>query len=495
MEEAQAIKFGRIRRMLWPVEKEELKKFLPMAMMMFLILFNYSMLRSIKDGFVVTHIGTEAIGFLKIYFVLPAAILTMVIYAKLCNTMSGPKVFYTITTFFASYLFLFGVIIYPNLDSFHPDHEKITALANSYPHLQWFIKIAGKWTFASFYVIAELWGSVMLSLLFWQFANQITKINEAKRFYSMFGLLGQFGLILTGVVLTSSLGGDPNAVKKVGFEGVISILVFSTILVMVIYAWMQRYVLTDPKYYNPEKVVGGKKKNKPKLSLIESFRVIFTSKYLGLIAMLVIAYGISINLVEIVWKDNVRKLHPTDQDYTAFMGSFQQWQGIGTILFMIIGSNILRLMPWRIAALSTPIMMLVTGTIFLSLTIFGKDLERYIDVLAPPLVFAVVIGTIQNILSKATKYSLFDPTKEMAYIPLDDELKTKGKAAVDVVGGRLGKSGGGLIQSTFFMLLPSFSLSGAVPFFAMIFFFIVMAWIFAVGLLSKEYEIVIKSQK
>ena len=59
---------------------------------------------------------------------------------------------------------------------------------------------------------------------------------------------------------------------------------------------------------------------------------------------------------------------------------------------------------------------------------------------------AVMIGAAQNILSKAAKYSLFDPCKESAFIPLDAESRTKGKAAVEVIGGPLGKSGGSFLQ-------------------------------------------------
>ena len=86
------------------------------------------------------------------------------------------------------------------------------------------------------------------------------------------------------------------------------------------------------------------------------------------------------------------------------------------------------------------------------------------------------------------EYSLFDSTKEMAYIPLDEDLKTKGKAAVDVVGGRMGKSGGGVIQSTFFLLLPTYTFHDASPYFAAIFFMVVMAWLYAAGSLGSLYN-------
>lgn len=47
----------------------------------------------------------------------------------------------------------------------------------------WGVRFAGpiailrNWTFCLFYVMAELWGSVVVSLLFWGFANQVSCLH------------------------------------------------------------------------------------------------------------------------------------------------------------------------------------------------------------------------------------------------------------------------------------------------------------------------------
>src|ERR1700686_2610979 len=97
--------FGKWRSFFWPVHNFELKKLLPMLFLFFFINFNYTILRDTKDALIVTAPGSgaEAIPFLKVWGVLPFAILFMIFYSKLSNVFSKQKLFYTMIAVFIGF--------------------------------------------------------------------------------------------------------------------------------------------------------------------------------------------------------------------------------------------------------------------------------------------------------------------------------------------------------------------------------------------------------
>ncbi|HAZ16035.1 MAG: AAA family ATPase [Chlamydiae bacterium GWC2_50_10] len=485
--------FGKWRSFFWPVHVFELKKLLPMFFLFFFINFNYTILRDTKDTLIVTAPGSgaEAIPFLKVWGVLPFAVLFMIIYAKLANVLSKPRLFYTLITTFISFFALFALVLYPLRESLHPN-----ALADQLQTLlpvgfKGFIAIFRNWTFALFYIMSELWGSVAISLLFWGFANDITRVSESKRFYAMFGLGANVAMLCSGptiIYLSNIRSKLPAHIDAwgVSLNYMITLVIFAGIMVMGIYWWINRYILTDTRFYDTSEIKKAKKE-KPKLSLKESFIYLAKSKYIGCLAILVICYGVAINIVEVTWKSQVKLQYPDPNAYSAFMGAFSTFTSVATILMMLfVGGNVIRRFGWKVGALITPIVLLLTGAGFFAFVIFGKHFSGIETLLGmTPLMIAIVFGTIQNIMSKSAKYSLFDPTKEMAYIPLDQEAKWKGKAAIDVVGARLGKAGGSIIQQ---VLMVAFgSLAAITPYLGVILMAIIFSWIAAGRSLGKQF--------
>lgn len=497
--------FTGLRKLLWPIHSHEVRKFLPMGIMMFCILFIYTVLRDTKDAILVNApgAGAESLAFAKGIGVTASAVIFMLLYTKAANLFNREGLFYVTALPFLVFFGLYPYFIFPYVDTLHMDLAKINAYQDLYPAVKWIVPLVGNWTYSLFYILSELWGSAVLSLLFWQFANAITPVKEARRFYGMFGFVGNFGLLFSGplIIFVSesilTMGLSRGEATGLMLKYLMALVILAGVILLSTFYWMNRRVLTDKRYYDPE-AMGETKKKKAKLSMVESFKEILQSPYLGLIAILVLAYGVSINLFEGVWKGQIKIAYPTEIEYNRVMGGLSTMTGGIAVVLMLVGSNLLRAFSWRMCALITPVVLITGILIFFGVIYYNNSLlpdgmnflkgmsEGIID--KELIVFAVILGLFVNAFGKAVKYSLFDPTKEMAYIPLDPELKVKGKAAVDVIGGRGGKSLGSYIQMGLLTVFSGSALYQLVPIIAPVAIGIVFLWILSVFGLSKKFK-------
>ena len=58
-----------------------------------------------------------------------------------------------------------------------------------------------EWTLGLYYVVSELWASVVCALLFWQVANDVMSIQQAKAYYPIVGAMGNLGMVVAGRTL------------------------------------------------------------------------------------------------------------------------------------------------------------------------------------------------------------------------------------------------------------------------------------------------------
>ncbi len=219
--------FSRIRSFLWPIHRYELFKFVPMLFLFFLVSINYHLLRIFKDPLIITapHSGAEVIPFLKVWAVLPSAILMTYVFTKLAGHFSREKLFYSVMGFFLLFFFLFTIFLYPYREALYCDHLADFLQGVLPSGFKGLIALIRYWMFSLFYVMAESWSNIILSVLLWGFANAVTSVTEAKRFYALFGIgvnasgmiAGEFGESLVSHMENST--SIPNFLVFFGAKG------------------------------------------------------------------------------------------------------------------------------------------------------------------------------------------------------------------------------------------------------------------------------------
>jgi AAA family ATP:ADP antiporter len=481
---------ARLRERLWPIQAFELKKFVPLLFMKFFISFTYGVLTTMKDAFVVTAQGSgaEVIPILKGWIVLPVALGATLLYSKLTNIFSRSTLFYGIILFFMAFVFLYGYVLYPNLDALSPHQSADWILEKIGTENAHWVSIYRNWIQSLFFVLAELWGQIVIFLLFWGFVNQICNFNEAKRCYNLFIAGGDMAQIFTGPLVIYFTRKYMGSNFGMALESLVLCVMFFGFMIMALHYWLTNHVLKDTRLYHPQPQ-SGNINQKTKLSLMESLKFIARSPYLRSIAMMVVAYGLVINLTEVSWKANLKIAYPDIGAYQSFMATVSSSVGVCSLMISLFLSGfIIRRLGWHFCAQLPPIVIGITSITFLVLFLNQDWIAPLTGIFGiTPLMLIVLFGAFQNISTKVMKYAFFDATKEMSYIPLDQESKVKGKAAIDVIGSRLGKSGAAWIQIVLIQIAGTGSVLSITHFLLPLIACTVVFWILSVRSLNKEF--------
>ena len=127
--------------------------------------------------------------------------------------------------------------------------------------------------------------------------------------------------------------------------------------------------------------------------------------------------------------------------------------GYATIALMLSSKFVFEYLGWGTAALATPIIMFLSGAAFFGLSLAAMYLGT--DSTTALLAGGAIAGAVTQVFARGSKFSLFDPAKEMVYIEMTKEEKSKGKAAVDLLGSQAGKSGASWIIQAALLILGS----------------------------------------
>lgn len=492
MPNATNVEFTGWRAYLWPIHRHELKKLIPLLLLFFLIMFTYNVLRSLKDTLVINPSGAEVIPFIKVWVMFPGSVLMTFLFTRLSSRWSREAVFFSMISIFLLYFAFFLFAIYPLRESLHP-HQFADFLQETLPSgFAGFIAMIRYWTYTSFYVMAELWGNIVLFVLLWGFVNQVTLVHEAKRFYGLLGIGGNFSGFVAGAISVAVSQGEFNPLIPFGVTAweqsltiLIGLVILSGCLALALFSWLNAKVI--------EPASGSQRESKlprEKMSMRESFAYLFRSNYLLAIAVIVIAYNLVINLVEVLWKHEIHQLYKDPSDFNVYLNEVMMVISIiATLTSILVTGNSVRKCGWTFTALLTPLILLVTSIGFFAFFFLQDHLGDF-ALLAfgtSPLAVVVFFGTLQNVFSRAAKYTIYDATKEMAWVPLSNESQLKGKAAIDGVCNRLGKSGGSFIHQALLLNYATFSLTA--PYVAVFLLVAIVIWISAVQYLGKQFNL------
>lgn len=469
-----------LREKIWTVKKTDLKKFIPISLMFFIIIFVYTIARQLKDAIVIPNVGVEGVVASKI-LVFVASALYQLFYIHISRKVSFSKLAYYAITPIVSYFLIFSFFLMGNKSLLLSDIS-LENLSVSFPvlaklHLFSLLKI---WPNIIYYVLSEVWAVTITMVFIWQIINQYINKEERTRMLGPMMTLAQIASLNTGLISQKLCQTFSNSITVAKYVN--SIILFLVIILFL----ANKYLFSNL----PQVEETGKAKKKESVDIVQMIK---DNPITVLAAFLTVFYGLSVVWIEQFWKDKLKILAgakalglgvDSSVIYGQMYSGYMVFQSRICIVFALIGSAISNMIPWLSLALSTPLILFfgcffIFGPfIFPSLfSIFGNN---FVEI-------SYFAGFIVLALFRSLKYICFDLSKE-AYISSKDDDKKREIKNLEGMLGRIGKSGGSALSYVLTFAGLSFSSFGMAASLFISCLIISSSWIFSITKLHQDLE-------
>lgn len=391
-----------------------------------------------------------------VYGVLPISIVFLVAYSYATQHFSRATLF-NITVSIFLVLYAGFALLYPHHESIHLHGFAGYMLERAPAGFAGLIGMFRNWMFTLFYCTSELWGDVVLSLLFWGLANETTSMRNAPVLYPLFGVGANVAQTLAGRLLSAI--GSTAASNHMSYARQVQICMVLVLVLGLAILALHHYINVRFPHNLPPTMSGQSPAQKPlnstaaasthptqngansslasaplqdnlqppgsvsskssnngtsssssseqvaqqssdsarsQMGFTEAVKYLAKSPQIRCLAMMALAQGLSTNLLDVAWKQHLHMLHPSPAAYSAFMGEVAMWTGVVTGSLMFASPILFDRLGWRGVAGATPTFMLFAGMPFFA----GVSIYAFASMqhAAPPaatiLRMLVIIGAI-----------------------------------------------------------------------------------------------------
>lgn len=397
--------------------KDELKKFIFLALIFAITIGVYWFLRTSKDGVFDTLVGftwQPIAKWVSLGFIVP---LTM-FYSYLVDKFPRHRVFYILGSLYGIGALLFAYFL------MHPTIGLLNSQSSPWRLLGW-----------AYYLFVESYGSIMV-VLFWTFAADTTSPESAKRGFPLLSVFAQCGAFL-GSAMNSGRFGHAAVSTKLFFCSAIIISI-----PLLIFLFMNIIPQDQLKSYDAGSSAG-EVKTKKKVGFFEGLKFIVSQPYLLGILFSIMIYEILNTLFDYRFKALIgaevkqyvlENGIPLEQVGAMKTQMFNQWVG------------------WAGEWMS----ILAIAAYFLGLGKIGRSIGLTASLLVLPILIGIValfvgkstvfVAGVANLIIKAMNYAFYQPIKEQLYVPTSKDAKYKSKAFIEMFGSRCSKATGSLVN-------------------------------------------------